>query len=130
MLADVNVLLKLDPQDAFDQWLALPGEWVEPPNIRRGGESGVKRVLTASGGVLYCKQQVAHTYYSLRYPLGYPTAMRERDVLRACLALKVTVPVTVYAHCRKVAGVWQALLVTEALEGFSSLEECYARGDQ
>ena len=30
MLADVNVLLKLDPQDAFDQWLALPGEWVEP----------------------------------------------------------------------------------------------------
>ena len=130
MLADVNVLLKLDPQDAFDQGLALPGEWVEPPNIRRGGESGVKRVLTASGGVLYCKQQVAHTYYSLRYPLGYPTAMRERDVLRACLALKVTVPVTVYAHCRKVAGVWQALLVTEALEGFSSLEECYARGDQ
>ena len=66
----------------------------------------------------------------LRYPWGYPTAMRERDVLRACLALKVTVPVTVYAHCRKVAGVWQALLVTEALEGFSSLEECYARGDQ
>ena len=130
MLADVNVLLKLDPQDAFDQWLALPGEWVEPPNIRRGGESGVKRVLTASGGVLYCKQQVAHTYYSLRYPLGYPTAMRERDVLRACLALKVTVPVTVYAHCRKVAGVWQALLVTEALEGFCSLEECYAGGDQ
>ena len=55
MLADVNVLLKLDPQDAFDQWLALPGEWVEPPNSRRGGESGVKRVLTASGAVLYCK---------------------------------------------------------------------------
>ena len=130
MLADVNVLLKLDPQDAFDQWLALPGEWVEPPNIRRGGESGVKRVLTASGGVLYCKQQVAHTYYSLRYPLGYPTAMRERDVLQVCTALKVTVPKVVYAHCRKVAGVWQALLVTEALEGFSSLEECYARGDE
>ena len=61
MLADVNVLLKLEPQDAFDQWLALPGEWVEPPNIRRGGESGVKRVLTASGGVLYCKQAASQT---------------------------------------------------------------------
>ena len=130
MLADVNVLLKLDPQDAFDQWLALPGEWVEPPNVRRGGESGVKRVSTASGGVLYCKQQVEHAYYSMRHPFGYPTAMRERDVLRACMALKVTVPVVVYAHCRKVAGVWQALLVTEALAGFSSLEECYARGDE
>lgn len=130
MPVDVNPLLTLDSQDAFAQWLALPGEWVEPPNVRRGGESGVKRVLTASGAVLYCKQQVAHTYHSLRHPLGYPTAMRERDVLQACIALKVRAPKVLYADCRKVAGVWQALLVTEALEGFSSLEECYARGDQ
>ncbi len=130
MLADVNVLLKLDPQDAFDQWLALPGEWVEPPNIRRGGESGVKRVFTSTSGVLYCKQQVEHTYKSLRHPFGYPTAMRERDVLQACVTLKVAAPVIVYAYCRKVAGVWQALLVTKELEGFSSLEDCYARGDE
>ncbi|MBX9913704.1 MAG: lipopolysaccharide kinase InaA family protein [Pseudomonadaceae bacterium] len=126
MPADVNALLKLPSAQAFDQWLALPGEWVEPPNIRRGGESGVKRVLGANGQLLYRKQQVGHIYRPLLHPFGYPTAMRERKVLLACAALNVIVPKLVYAECRKVEGVWQALLITEALDGFSSLEDCYA----
>ncbi len=126
MLADVNALLKLPSAQAFDQWLALPGEWVEEPNIRRGGESGVKRVFTTTGQMLYRKQQVGHIYRPLHHPFGYPTAMREKKVLLACAALNVIVPKLVYAECRKVAGVWQALLITEALDGFSSLEECYA----
>ena len=130
MPADVNALLKLPSAQAFDQWLALPGEWVEEPNVRRGGESGVKRVISSTGKLLYRKQQVGHIYRPLLHPLGYPTAMRERKVLLACAALKVIVPTLVYAECRKVDGVWQALLITEALEGFSSLEECYARGDE
>jgi hypothetical protein len=130
MPADVNALLKLPSAQAFDQWLALPGEWVEEPNLRRGGESGVKRVISSTGKLLYRKQQVGHIYRPLLHPLGYPTAMRERKVLLACAALKVIVPTLVYAECRKVDGVWQALLITEALEGFSSLEECYARGDE
>ncbi|MDO9322847.1 MAG: lipopolysaccharide kinase InaA family protein [Pseudomonas sp.] len=130
MPADVNALLKLPSAQAFDQWLALPGEWVEEPNLRRGGESGVKRVISSTGKLLYRKQQVGHIYRPLLHPLGYPTAMRERKVLLACAALKVRVPTLVYAECRKVDGVWQALLITEALEGFSSLEEAYARGDE
>ncbi|MDO8697007.1 MAG: InaA protein [Pseudomonadales bacterium RIFCSPLOWO2_12_59_9] len=130
MPADVNALLKLPSAQAFDQWLALPGEWVEEPNLRRGGESGVKRVMSSTGKLLYRKQQVGHIYRPLLHPFGYPTAMRERKVLLACAALKVIVPALVYAECRKVDGVWQALLITEALEGFSSLEECYARGDE
>jgi hypothetical protein len=56
--------------------------------------------------------------------------MREREALQACAALNVGAPVLVYADCRKVAGVWHALLVTEGLEGFSSLEDCYARDEQ
>ncbi len=130
MPADVAALLKLPREEAFDRWLELPGEWVEEPNIRRGGESGVKRVVSNSGTLLYRKQQVGHIYRPLHHPLGYPTAMRERQVLEACAALNVRVPKLVYADCRKVAGVWQALLVTEALEGFSSFEECYERGDE
>ncbi len=126
MSADVNELLKLPSAQAFDQWLALPGEWVEEPNIRRGGESGVKRLFSTAGKVLYRKQQVGHIYRSLRHPFGYPTVMREREVLLACAALNVTVPTMLYAECRKVAGAWQALLITEALDGFSSLDECYA----
>lgn len=126
MSADVETLLKLPSAEAFDQWLALLGEWVEEPNIRRGGESGVKRIFCSNGKLLYRKQQVGHIYRSLRYPFGFPTAMRERKALLACAALKVTVPKLLYAECRKVAGVWQALLITEALDGFSSLEACYA----
>lgn len=130
MPADVHALLKLPSTEAFDQWLALPGEWVEEPNVRRGGESGVKRVITSTGKMLYRKQQVGHIYRPLLHPFGYPTAMREREVLLACAALKVIVPALVYAECRKVDGVWQALLITEELEGFSSLEDCYAREDE
>ena len=129
MTADLHALSKLPRDEAFRQWLGLPGEWVEEPNVRRGGESGVKRLLTTDGKVLYRKQQIAHTYRSLRHPFGYPTSMREASVLRDFTALKVIVPVVVYSDCRKVSGTWHSLLVTQALDGFSSLEDCYARGD-
>lgn len=130
MQAEVNTPLTSSGADAFDSWLALPGEWVEAPNIRRGGESGVKRIVGPDGKLLYRKQQVGHIYRSFRYPFGHPTAMRERKVLLACAALNVNVPVLVYAECRKVAGEWQALLITEALDGYYSLEECYSRNDE
>lgn len=109
----------------IDGWLAHPGEWVEAPNARRGGQSGVKRIRAGGGRLLYCKQQLGHTCRSLRKPLGYPTAMRERDALQHCQRLGVPVPRVVFAGCRKLEGSWQAVLVTEALEGFESLEECY-----
>jgi len=130
MPADVNKLLKLTHEDAFKQWLAVPGEWVEEPNVRRGGESGVMRIMTTTGKMLYRKQQVGHVYRSWHYPFGYPTAMREKAVLLACAALNVAVPKLVYADCIKVSGTWHAQLITEALDGFSSLEDCYARGDE
>lgn len=129
MLADVKALLKLPRDEAFKQWLGVPGEWVEEPNVRRGGESGVKRIMTTDGKMLYRKQQVGHTFRSLQHPFGYPTSQRESAALRACAELGVIAPIVVYADCRKVSGVWHALLVTESLDGFSSLEDCYARGD-
>lgn len=130
MSFDLASLSGLSVDEAFDRWLDIPGDWVEEPNVRRGGESGVKRIRTAAGQLLYRKQQMGHIYRSVRYPFGYPTAMRERDALQAASALGVPVPRLVYAACRKVAGEWQALLVTEALEGYVSLEDCYARGEQ
>jgi len=75
--------------DEIDSWLAIPGEWVEVPNERRGGQSGVKRIRASDGRLLYRKQQVGHVYRSLNKPLGYPTAMRERDALRHCQRLGV-----------------------------------------
>jgi hypothetical protein len=130
MPADVNALLNLPKEKAFKQWLAVPGEWVEEPNVRRGGESGVKRVMTTEGKMLYRKQQIGHTFRSWRFPFGYPTAMREKEVLLACAALNVSVPKLVYADCLKVSGTWHAQLITEALDGFTSLEDCYANEEE
>ena len=126
MNANIATLNQLPETEAFSRWLEIPGEWVEEPNVRRGGTSGVKRIRSDKGQMLYRKQQSGHIFRSLRHPFGYPTVMREREALLACDALNVIVPALVFAACRKEQGQWQALLVTEALEGFKSLEDCYA----
>lgn len=130
MAPDLASLQRISGDSAIDQWLQVPGSWVEEPNERRGGASGVQLVYTGDGRLLYRKQQTGHVYRDWQRPFGYPTAMRERDALRAFESLGIRVPRLIYSGCRKVDGQWQALLVTEALEGFSSLDECYARGDQ
>ena len=105
--------------------LGAPGKWVEPPNIRRGGESGVLRV-ELEGLTFYKKQQVGHVYRNLLHPLGYPTVAREAKALRAAASLGVSTPSLVYAHVRKQDGAWHAVMVTAALDGYLSLEDFYA----
>ena len=114
----------------FDRWWEAPGEWVEEPNQRRDGESGVQRLRRADAGQpqLYCKRQRGHLYRSLAHPFGRPTALREYAALRAIERLGIRVPRVVYCAARKQDGRWQALLVSEALDGFVSLEDWY-RGD-
>ncbi|TRX76318.1 lipopolysaccharide kinase InaA family protein [Pseudomonas mangiferae] len=114
---------------SFEQWWQRHGEWVEAPNHRRGGESGVQRLLHADGSLLYAKRQVGHIYRSLRHPWGRPTVLRERDALHGLSALGVRVPRPVYCGSRRRAeGGWHALLVSEALEGFVDLPSWYADG--
>ncbi len=112
----------------FERWWNSEGEWVEPPNQRRGGQSGVQRLVSRDPDqpILYCKRQVGHLYRSLRYPFGRPTVLRERQALLALDRLEIRVPSLIYCAAQKEAGKWQALLVTEALEGFISLQEWYA----
>lgn len=115
--------------EAFDHWLGLPGEWVEAPNERRGGMSGVQRLRSVDGQLLYRKQQVDHCYRDWKHPFGEPTVLREQRALQAFAALGVKVPQLVFCATRKQAGRQHALLVTAALEGFDSLEAIYARGE-
>jgi hypothetical protein len=75
--------LPMSTEDPFDITGIKQGEWVEEPNQRRGGESGVQRIHDADGRLLYAKRQVGHIYRSWRYPLGRPTVLRERDALLA-----------------------------------------------
>lgn len=118
-----------EPQaDDFDRWLAEPGEWVEPPNQRRGGMSGVQRLRGGDGRLLYRKQQVDHAYRDWLHPFGEPTVLREQRALQAFAALGVPVPELVFCATRRRDGRQQALLVTAALEGFASLEALYADG--
>lgn len=112
----------------FDRWWQSPGAWVEPANQRRGGESGVRLLepRDPSHRPLYCKRQSGHTYRSLRHPLGRPTVLREIKAYRAFARIGLKTPTIVYCAARQHQGQWQALLVTEALQGFVSLEQWYA----
>ena len=60
MAVDLASLQQISGENAIDRWLQVPGKWVEEPNRRRGGESGVQRVLTSDGRMLYRAQQVGH----------------------------------------------------------------------
>jgi len=102
-------------------WWNAQGPWVEPINIRRGGESGVQR-LELGSGVYYVKRQTNHLYRSLRYPLGRPTLHREWRNLQVCKRLGVATPTVVCFDMRRSDQGWEALLVTQALAGHTSLQ--------
>lgn len=112
----------------FERWWHSRGTWVEPANQRRGGESGVQLLRQRDPGhpPLYCKRQTGHLYRSLLHPLGRPTILRELQAYRAFARLGIQVPRLVYCSARRQHGRWQALLVTEALDGFVSLQQWYA----
>ncbi|MDD1509227.1 lipopolysaccharide kinase InaA family protein [Pseudomonas sp. CNPSo 3701] len=112
---------------AFERWWQCQGTWVEPLNQRRDGESGVQRLLprNPSHPLLYSKRQIGHLYRSLRYPLGRPTILRELNAYQAFARLGIRVPKLIYGSTRKHEGQWQALLITQALTGFVSLEQWY-----
>ncbi|MGV8890877.1 MAG: lipopolysaccharide kinase InaA family protein [Pseudomonas sp.] len=117
------------PQDRFDFFWNQRGEWVEEPNVRRGGESGVQRVVSSNGQLLYVKRQTGHIYRSWLHPFGRPTVLRERDALTRMHLLDVRVPEIVFCGAqRDPVHKWRALLVTKSLDGFEEIEHWYAGG--
>ena len=128
MMANTSTLT-LSSTHIFEFWWQQSGNWVEPANQRRGGNSGVQLLTAIEQGQkpLYCKRQTGHIYRTLMYPLGRPTILRERLAYRAFSRLDVNVPRLIYCSARRQHGNWQALLVTEALDGFINLEQWYAQ---
>jgi tRNA A-37 threonylcarbamoyl transferase component Bud32 len=112
--------------ETFERWWQTQGTWVEPPNQRRGGESGVQVLRNQAQQLLYLKRQSGHLHRSWRHPFGQPTVLRELQAMQALTALGIRVPKLVYCDAQKSAGQWRALLVTEALDGFVSLDQWYA----
>ncbi|MCK2097009.1 lipopolysaccharide kinase InaA family protein [Thauera aromatica] len=113
------------PARPFIHWWNTRGEWVEAPNVRRGGNSGVQLLRGETGSMLYVKRQTGHVHRSLRHPFGRPTVLREAEALRALATLAVPVPTLAYCGARNQDGEWQAILVTEALEGYLNLDAWY-----
>ena len=115
------------PQDRFDYFWNQRGEWVEEPNVRRGGESGVQRVMGRDGQLLYAKRQTGHIYRSWLHPFGRPTVLRELDALTGVSKLGVRVPEIVFCGAQPdPQHKWRALLVTKSLDGFQELEHWLA----
>ncbi|MBC3411846.1 InaA protein [Pseudomonas sp. SWRI107] len=114
----------------FEYYWQQQGEWVEEPNQRRGGESGVQRLCDVTGQVLYAKRQVGHIYRSFLHPFGRPTVLRELDALQSFEQLGVRVPRIVFAGAERddADHQWYALLVSEALDGFVDLDTWFAEG--
>ncbi|WP_249583532.1 lipopolysaccharide kinase InaA family protein [Pseudomonas viridiflava] len=115
-------------KNGFSHFWSQSGEWVEEPNVRRGGESGVQRLITDDGQTLYSKRQTGHIYRSWLHPFGRPTVLRERDALEGLNRLGVSVPQIVFCGAERTENEWRALLVTEALEGFEEFEKWLAAG--
>lgn len=117
------------PQDRFDYFWNQRGEWVEEPNVRRGGESGVQRVVGSDGRLLYVKRQTGHIHRTWLHPFGRPTVLRERDALIGVRELGVRVPEIIFCGAqRDPVHKWRALLVTKSLDGFEEIEQWYAGG--
>ena len=113
----------------FNRWWARTGEWVEEPNQRRGGESGVQLLIPESPEQprLYSKRQINHMFSSLHHPFGHPTALREKNAIQALERLGVNVPKLVFYGAVKKDKDWYALLITEELKDFVNLEEWYSQ---
>lgn len=129
MGVQVTVEPTVSKDERFDFFWKQRGEWVEEPNQRRGGESGVQRVFTDNGRLIYVKRQVGHLYRSWMHPFGRPTVLRERDAIQGLSELNVNVPRLIFCGAqRDQSNEWRALLVTAALDGYVELVNWYAAG--
>lgn len=112
----------------FEALWKLDAVWFEAPNQRRGGWSGVSRceLNLPQGGkaAIFLKRQENHGTRTLSHPLsGVPTFLREfkRIMMYRDNAIPTLEPV--YFGMRGRGKKQRAILATEELTGFVSLED-------
>ena len=119
---DKSPSTRLSASDDFHTWWTQSGEWVEPPNHRRKGWSGMVRAQIGDD-VYYIKRQCNHLCRTLKHPLGWPTASREWHNINRLHHLGVLTPTPHYHGTRRTAEGLEAVLVTKELTGFTPLTE-------
>ena len=112
----------------FDDLWNVEAEWFEAPNQRRGGWSGVARceLKRPDGGTarVFLKRQENHITRTFMHPLrGLPTFIREFESIMAYRRRGIPTLTPVYFGVRREGQDQRAILMTEELTGFRSLEE-------
>ncbi len=59
-------------EERFDRWWNTAGDWVEAPNVRRGGESGVQRLQLPDGTLPTSSARSATSIAACVTPWGVP----------------------------------------------------------
>lgn len=130
---DCRKLLELNGLDKFETVWNAEAEWIETPNRDRGGWSGVGRLSLdlPQGGrsVAYLKRQQNHARFSLRHPIkGETTFSREFSIIQRLQAHAVkTLKPMLFGVCQH-EGEQRAVLMTEDLAGYQSLDELMKNG--
>lgn len=120
-------VLRHNGLSTFDELWAANSEWIERPNVERGGLSGVSRLALAlpDGGRVgvYLKRQSGHVRRTWQHPWrGEPTFLREFRMLNYLRSRNVAAPLPIYFGQRLVDGTPHAVLLTQELAGFCSLD--------
>jgi tRNA A-37 threonylcarbamoyl transferase component Bud32 len=105
----------------YTWWQTVEGDWVEPPNERRGGKSGVVRVQQPEG-MYYVKRQLNHLRRSLRHPFGGATAEIEWRNLQRLVHLGIPTAPPVFFGVENTPNGPEAVLATRSLDGFVGLD--------
>jgi hypothetical protein len=123
-----KTLLEQNQLDSFDKAWSYQASWFEEPNNRRGGWSGVGRLVLANAAGkelgVFLKRQENHLRRTFRHPLhGEPTFACEFRMMRYLAARGVPAPEPVFFAQREQDLNSRAILMTEELVHFSPLDE-------
>lgn len=122
-----QALLEQNQLDSFDQIWNYKTSWFEEPNSRRGGWSGVGRlVLKDAQGKeqgVFLKRQENHQRRTYLHPFqGEPTFACEFKMMRYLASQGVPVPTPMFFSQHGRGEKAQAILITEELLHFTPLE--------
>ncbi len=119
-------LLRNNQLDTFEKVWSRKVDWFEEPNERRGGWSGVGRIVIEQDNQTFgafLKRQDKHCRTSWRHPVhGVPTFQREFEMMRYLEVHGVLAP-EVMLFGRNPNGDLKTTLLTKELAGFVPLEE-------
>jgi tRNA A-37 threonylcarbamoyl transferase component Bud32 len=120
---DFEPVLRRAGLAGFDELWRLERNWIETPNKRRAGTSGVCRKTwddpaTGKPENFYVKYQKNHCRHTFRAPLfGEPTCLWEAEHLLELNRHGIATPSLSYYESKRAKGSWHAILITRELPG-------------